>query len=521
MTYRTISLPPGMVTNATPYATANSWWQLGQMRFVGNALQPIGGWNAVASSNAGIIKLNDVVRGIFTWRDNTRLAWLVTSSLGQIILFNGGQSQDITPASFVAGTPGSQMNGYGLGRYQDGVSLYGRAPVIPPSSAPFIPIIDMGDAIKFDNWGEQLVFVSSADGRVFYVQPDADVAQCVATPVPNAPGGVTSLCVTNERSLLLLGINGDPRAIGWCSLEDFTDWNFSGLTNTAGTLQLVTQGGARNAYRVREGTLIFCDDDVHLLQYVGPPFTYGLTRVGDRCGPLGPQAIARSTSITAWVGKSNFWQWQGGPQPISCPVADRVFGNMNKTTAARSCAWINGLFAEFWFWFPSTESVEPDTAVVWNYTRDLWWIFPMSRTAAFGADAWQHPLAGDVSGYTYEHETGFLDNGNSRIGEVFAETSALNFAPMSMYTGTQQRSLITQLIPDLINPQNVEFTFFTQDGGSADPEITYGPYSVITDTGFVDCFLEGRDIRLRVSGTFDGLWKLGDMRLDVSPGSQF
>jgi hypothetical protein len=80
--------------------------------------------------------------------------------------------------------------------------------------------------------------------------------------------------VTAERHVMAIGAGGDPKAVGWCSREAPSDWNYASVTNTAGTLNLVSKTPLLKGWNVAEGVLVMSYTDVFLLRYVGQPYIY-------------------------------------------------------------------------------------------------------------------------------------------------------------------------------------------------------------------------------------------------------
>ena len=51
-------------------------------------------------------------------------------------------------------------------------------------------------------------------------------------------------------------------------------------TNTAGELRIGTGSEIVTAVQTKQQTLVITDVSVHALQFIGPPFTFGITEVG-------------------------------------------------------------------------------------------------------------------------------------------------------------------------------------------------------------------------------------------------
>ena len=110
----------------------------------------------------------------------------------------------------------------------------------------------------FGNWGEDVIAAANSDGRLFYYTSSTPTT--APTVISTAPSGNTSVVVTDERHVFVVGQTGgggSTRRVAWSSREDYTDWNYSSTTNTAGFLDLAVRTPLLKGVKVKEGILIF------------------------------------------------------------------------------------------------------------------------------------------------------------------------------------------------------------------------------------------------------------------------
>jgi hypothetical protein len=498
MTRQAIALPPGIKRQATSQASRGTWWDASLVRWRQGQMQPVGGWLRLPG-----IQLDAPVRSILSWRDDTVERWVAAASLSQVQVWDS-VGHVISPSDFAAGDPADLIDGYGLGDYS--ADDYGT-PRVPDTV--FDPRAGPGDTVTLDNWGQDLLAMGSADGRLLHWVPNTAVSNLLV-PVANAPRGRTFI-VTNERSVVVIGADGDPRRVSWCDLEQLTVWA-PAITNLAGSLQLKSAGAGLAARRVPQGVLIFCNDDIHLLTFTGAPYAYGLAKVGDGCGPIGPQAICSALGRTAWMGQQCFWVWDGVPRPMQSDVTDYVFANINRQTQGRTVCGHNGEFPELWWLWPDEGSVEPNRYATWNYADNIWQLGRLARTAVTEPGAFGLPLMGDVNGYLFQHEQGWTDDGAPRFTQIYAETGDVQLGE------GDQAMCVRSVIPDIVNPAALQFHFF----GQWEPQDLledYGVYTYDRSDGLIDALFEARAIRMRIEAAADGPWELGRVRLDMVPGS--
>ena len=332
------------------------------------------------------------------------------------------------------------------------------------------------------------------------VTPAADL-------IEEAPIDNLGIVVTEERFLFALGAGGNPRKVQWCDREDNTQWT-PATTNEAGDLELNTAGQLMAGCNVRGQTLLLTTRDAHVATYVGPPYVYGIERVGTSCGLAAPQAYSVVDAGCFWMGVNSFYSYTGSQaQELQSEISDYIFNDINRAQISKVFAVSNSMFGEIWWFYPSAGSLENDRYVTFNYIENTWNIGELSRTAGVDRGAFPLPQMADPSDFKiYEHEVGF--NYDSLI--PFAETG-----PLMIGAGDTVASVV-EMIPDEKTQGDVEATFKTRFYPNG-TERSYGPYDMANPTSLR---FTGRQVRMRVSGVEFGDWRVGVNRLDVVSGGR-
>ena len=248
--------------------------------------------------------------------------------------------------------------------------------------------------------------------------------------------------------------------------------------------------------------------DAHVANYIGPPYVYGIERVGTSCGLAAKQAAVVVDAGAFWMGTSSFYAFQSNTvQELQSDVSDYVFNDMNKAQISKAFAMSNSMFGEVTWFYPSGASTENDRYVTFNYVEGTWATGDLSRTAGFDRGAFRQPMmASGDDNKIYEHEIGFNYSGL----EPFAETG-----PFMLGSGDQVMS-VTSMLPDEKTQGDVDVTFkarFYPNG----TEREYGPYSMSNPTSIR---FTGRQVRMRVDGQTMSDWRVGINRLEVTPGGR-
>ena len=346
-----------------------------------------------------------------------------------------------------------------------------------------------------------------------YDTPNFDIDDVSLKNVPTAdlietaPINNLGIVVTEERFLFALGAGGNPRLVQWSDRENNKLWT-PATENEAGDLELNTSGQLMAGCNVQGQTLLLTTRDAHVANYIGPPYVYGIERVGSSCGLAAPQAFSVVDAGCFWMGVNSFYAYTGGKvQELPSDVSDYVFNDINRAQVSKTFAMSNSMFGEIWWFYPSSSSIENDRYVVYNYTENTWYIGEMSRTAGSDRGAFPLPQMADPSDYKlYEHETGTFYDGS----KPFAETG-----PIRIGSGDQIMK-VTSMIPDEKTQGDVTATFKTRFYSNG-PERSYGPYDMSNPTSIR---FSGRQIRMRVDGDELADWRVGINRIDVVAGGR-
>lgn len=485
-----LDIPAGFYRIGTDLDASGRWRDGSLVRWRDGSLRPVGGWQERVADFS-----TDPIRGMHTWETINKTAYLAAGSHSELNVMTGTNVvTDVAPSDLAAGRADAEIEtGYGYGFY--GTGYYGQ------------PRDDYGNYSEattwsLDNWGEYLVACHSVDGRLLEWQLDFATPAAV---IANAPTGNLGLIVTEERFIVALGAGNNPRKLQWCDREDNTAWTPL-ATNEAGDLEIQTAGQIMTAVRTKGQTLVLTDVDAHTLRYLGPPYVYGLERVGTACGVISRKAAADVDQGVFWMGTQGFYTFNGNSvTELPCAVHDYVFGSggLNPAQQSKVWAWNNGQNSEIWWFFPSESSLEIDRYVAFDYKENHWLIGELARTSGVQRGVFKYPFLASDDLSLQEHEVGFNTDGST----IFAETG-----PISLGVGEQVMS-VTKLIPDEITQGDVTLTFKTRLYPNSD-ETSHGPFDPSNPTSLR---FTGRQARMRIEGDQVGPWRVGTMRIDAKP----
>ena len=390
-----------------------------------------------------------------------------------------------------------------------------------------------------DNFGEDLI-INVRDGGVYYWDTSAysnafnrAIALSAVSDANSAPTVAKQILVSDrDRHVIAFGCDPeddvgtqDPLLIRFSHQETAITWN-STATNTAGSLRLGSGSEIITAVETRQQVLVFTDVSLHAMQFLGPPFTYGINLISENITIMGPLAAKGVDDYVFWMGLEDFYVFDGRIQKLPCTVKAYVFNDFNLFQKEKVFAALNSSFNEVWWFYPSSDSDTVDRYVVYNYLERAWYYGTMARTAWMDKGINNNPIAAGADNYLYNHENGLDDGSTSPASAItsYVESSQLDIGDGDKYV----------FIPDVTfdgsdsDAPSASFTLKTRNfpGGAYDNSdastVTQSAAATTTTvekfTNQVHVRLRGRSFALRVGS--DGAevqWRLGSPRVDIRP----
>jgi hypothetical protein len=387
-----------------------------------------------------------------------------------------------------------------------------------------------------DNFGEDLL-INVRDGGIYYWDQTGTLSSR-AVDITSLAGGTSVPTVAKQilvsdrdRHVLAFGCDTesnpgvqDPLAIRFSSQESLTDWQTT-ANNTAGELRLGSGSEIVTALETRQQVLVFTDTTLYSMQFLGPPFTFGVNSLSENITIAGPNAAIAVDDNVFWMGQSEFYVYSGSVQRLPCMVRGYIFSDLNDGQIEKVNAALNTQHSEIWWFYPSSNSDEVDKYVVYNYQEQVWYYGTFGRTAWIDRGIFDFPFAANVDGFVYEHEIGFDDGTTDPVSAIPAYIQS---SPIDIGDG-EQFMFIRRMIPDVDFKNSTAIlpeTNITIDVKNA-PDGTYSSSqtdvfvktqaaSVNARTEQLYFRLRGRQMRFKISSDELGVdWRLGSPRIDI------
>jgi hypothetical protein len=418
----------------------------------------------------------------------------------------------------------SSGTGYGVGTYGSGG--YGTGTAVAPSGGTAINADDW----TLDNWGEILLacptYEQSPQFQPIYEWDPTD-SNPQATVIPQAPPVNSGIFVAMpQRQIIAFGSTftgiQDPLLVRWCDVSNYNDW-IATVINQAGSYRIPKGSRIVGAIQAAQQALLWTDIGVWSMQYIGQPYVYSFNEVGSGCGLIAKKAAASINGAVYWMGPSQFFSMTGqGVQPVSCPIWDVIFQDLDQTNLEKIRVGVNSRFGEITWYYPTMSSGgEVNAYAKYNVFLQVWDFGSLGRSAWVDQSVIGPPVGADpTSRYIYQHETSQNADGQPMLSSFQTGYFAMAEADVKMF--------VDQVWPDMKwgyydGSQNatVNLTFYVADYAGQTPT-TYGPYPLTQGTTFISPRFRGRLVSIGLgSSDIDSFWRIGNIRYRVQPDGKF
>ena len=320
----------------------------------------------------------------------------------------------------------------------------------------------------------------------------------------------------------------DPMLIRWSDQQNPLVW-YPDITNQAGDVRLSHGSKIITAIQTRQEIVVLTDQAVYSLQYLGPPYVWGVQLLGENTSIIGPNAAVLASGVVYWMGIDKFYMYSGGIiQTLNCDLRRFVFQNINQYQNQQVyCSTVEG-FNEVWWFYVSGTGMQINSYVVYNYLEHTWYYGTMGRTAWPDTTLQSSPIGATYNGYLVNQESGLDDNETGTPAPIDAYIASSEF---DIGDG-DHFAFISKILPDLTfenstatNPTTTMTIESLINSGSGVGQTSINPvYSVNingnpeTFTGYVYTRIRGRQFIFKMeSNQLGTAWQLGAPRFEIRP----
>ena len=330
--------------------------------------------------------------------------------------------------------------------------------------------------------------------------------------------------------------------------EDINDYTIQAV-NTAGSQRLQDGTKIMGAISAKENILVWTDNALYTMKFVGAPFTFGFEQVGTNCGLIGKNAAVEIDGVAYWMSNNGFFSFDGTVNTLPCSVEDFVFDNADTTKGQQINAGINNLFTEVTWWYPTSTSDFNNRYVVYNYgqtnqptpmgnwytgtntnsIRTTWMdtsVYPKPYATAFNSTSTgTFPIVGGETGLGqsvfFEHETGTDQvNPNGSTTTLTSNIQSYDFALQTDQGIGEYFLAMRRFLPNFKNLiGDITVTISVADyPAEPNTNTTLSPFVINSTTTKIDTRARGRYASLQIQNLGAGQsWRFGTFQADLQP----
>jgi hypothetical protein len=482
----------------------------------------------------------------------------------ELITYTGISSNDLT--GITRGTNGTATVGTSNGQaHSNGATVTNATNFSGFGSAVNASTVVLEPGLwSLDNFGQVLI-ATIANGKTFTWNAGA------ATPLLNRASTTTSGFATGSnptasrvtlispttRHLIHLGTETtigdtttqDDMFIRFSDQEDINTYIATSI-NAAGSQRLQDGTKIVGALKAKETILIWTDNALYTMKFIGSPFTFGFEQVGTNCGLIGKNAAVEIDGSAFWLSPNGFFLFDGTVKSLPCSVEDFVFNDFDTTKGQQVAAGLNNLFTEVTWYYPSSSSDFNNKYVVFNYGENCWYTGTEARTSWMDGTIYPAPYATKYSstddgtfpavigqdglGQTkyFEHEIGtdqVNEDGSTTIVPSFIKS--FDFDLQQRQRDARGRSsgpsiageiflAVRRFVPDFKTlAGNAKVTLAVKRyPQQSDTSTSLSPFTIDSSTDKKDTRARGRFVNFKIENDSNGEeWRFGTFKLDIQP----
>lgn len=379
------------------------------------------------------------------------------------------------------------------------------------------------------------------------------------TDLPNWPANTRAEIMRPFKNYLVaLNLTVDsvvqPTTVKWSSPADpgqvpFT-WDVTDPTNDAGETSLAdTPGAIIDARKLRDTLVIYKDDSVYSMRYVGGVFVFQFQQLFDDIGMLGLNCVAEFDGKHFVVGRGDVYVHNGVQKSsvIDGQMKDFLFNAIKMDDQKNTFVIADYSNTEMWICFPTSSGAVTagycDKAVIWNWKENKWSIrdIPNLVAANIGiidpqeSDAWDSdPNAWETDATVWGSQTynpsrmkilmaSNIDNklyvvGESNTFNGVGFTSSLEKS--DLYFDDDHKVKSIHSVTPHITGTGVARVYIGTSMLQDSPVTWNGPYTFNIGSDYkVDCRLFGRYVGVRFEFDSFGPWAINGYTLEFTPTS--
>ena len=348
----------------------------------------------------------------------------------------------------------------------------------------------------------------------------------------------------------------DDMFIRFSDQENINEYTATAI-NSAGDFRLQDGTKIVGAIKAKETILVWTDNALYTMKFIGAPFTFGFEQVGTNCGLIGKNAVVEIDGNAFWMSANGLFLFDGTVKSLPCTVEDFVYDNLDTTKGQQVAAGINNLYTEVVWYYPTTGSNYNNAYVVFNYGETgrntpggVWYTGTEARTSWIDAVVYPKPYATKFNstssgtfptvvgqnglGQTqfFEHEVGTDQiNQDGSTTTITSFIKSFDFDLQAKQKDAQGKSsgptiagesflALRRFIPDFktLTGNAVVTLAIKRYPQQSDTVSSLSPFTITSTTDKKDTRARGRYLNVKIENKSSGEeWRFGTFKIDIQP----
>jgi hypothetical protein len=343
--------------------------------------------------------------------------------------------------------------------------------------------------------------------NVSFAANGADTIQASVSTAFSCIAGapVASIVETVGKFVFALNTSTNAHGVQWSALNDYTSWSASIATQAGSDTLTDTSGPITAGRRFGNTIVVYKKTSMYIGVNSGPPNVWEFNLIPGNAGALSQEVVVNigtpDNPKHIFMGDDDFYVYDGSrPIPIGTNrIKNTVFGALVASRSYACLALHDRKNSLVYFYYPSTDTVLPNSCVVYNYRTDKW-----------GVDDRQVEAAVEYVAAAITYDT---------IGSRYSTYADFpNLSYDSLFVGS------TQAQPAIINTSHLVKTMTGPAGSTSFTTGDYGDDSAFTTINrirprFISAPTTARMTNSYRNNTGDSL--TADATTDISSGNTF
>ena len=248
--------------------------------------------------------------------------------------------------------------------------------------------------VTIQNFGEDLIFCNRGSPLYYYdtsanvssgVPEQDNPAVVIASSGVGAISGATecpeivdSFLVSEQHGHVIAFATNDigsssqnKMLIRWSDRHNPFVW-LPTNSNEAGGRVLREGSEILGGIQTKGEIIVFTNKALYSCRYTGFPDTYGFETVSKNVTAYSRGSFAAVDNVVYFMGRDQFYKYDGSVQPLPKNVVNYVFDDINEGQKDKCFSGVNSKFTEVYWFYPSSDSFEPNRWVSYNYSNETW-----------------------------------------------------------------------------------------------------------------------------------------------------